>query len=396
MNKRKIIIFFILYFLFGISVNIVHPITVEYVTLLNLPDEYFGFFSSLMSLGQVVGAISFGFLSDKIGRKWLVVLGLLGYALSQIGFGFINSIPVIILIFRFLAGFFISAPSTLFVSLCIDYSKKDNKVKMLSILTSCYILGTSFGYEIGGFLKDILNFSTSNIFVFQICFTTITAILFSIFIKDIYKTKVNNEKNIDNDRKTNNKINPIIYFLLICLMILTVGQILVNKYLDTYIIHIGYKASILGHYVLITGIFSAVSNLLVIPFIKKIKGNKLTYCLTIFIFISAILVFITFSIKTNILYLLFSTHLIYIIIKGLITPLEQNELSNYIKDTNNGKITGARQTILSIGNVFGPLIGSLVYTKGSPTIFIVGGGIILFALLMYIIYFIIKRKKHYV
>ena len=168
MDKRKIIIFFILYFLFGISVNIVHPITVDYVNQLNLPDQYFGFFSSLMSLGQVVGAISFGFLSDKIGRKWLVVLGLLGYALSQIGFGFINSIPVIILIFRFLAGFFISAPSTLFVSLCIDYSKKDNKVKMLSILTSCYILGTSFGYEIGGFLKDILNFSTSNIFVFQI------------------------------------------------------------------------------------------------------------------------------------------------------------------------------------------------------------------------------------
>ncbi len=395
MNNKKIFIFFILYFLFGISVNIVHPITVEYVTLLNLPDEYFGFFSSLMSLGQVVGAILFGFLSDKIGRKWLVILGLIGYALSQIGFGFINSIPFIILIFRFLAGFFISAPSTLFVSLCIDYSNKETKVKMLSILTSCYILGTSVGYEIGGLLKDIIGLSIDNIFIFQVCFTTLTATLFGIFIKDVYKNN-NDQKNIVINESSKTKNNYLIYLLLASLMILTIGQILINKYLDTYIIHIGFKASILGHYVLITGIFSAVSNLLIIPFIKRIKGNKLGYCLSIFIFISSILVFVTFSIKTNILYLLFSTHLIYIIIKGLITPLEQNELSNYINNNNNGKLTGARQTIISIGNVLGPLLGSLIYSKGSPTIFIVASIILLISLIMYIIYFISKRKKHYV
>lgn len=395
MNNKKIFIFFILYFLFGISVNIVHPITVEYVTLLNLPDEYFGFFSSLMSLGQVVGAILFGFLSDKIGRKWLVILGLIGYALSQIGFGFINSIPFVILIFRFLAGFFISAPSTLFVSLCIDYSNKETKVKMLSILTSCYILGTSVGYEIGGLLKDIIGLSIDNIFIFQVCFTTLTATLFGIFIKDVYKNN-NDQKNIVINEFSKTKNNYLIYLLLASLMVLTIGQILINKYLDTYIIHIGFKASILGHYVLITGIFSAVSNLLIIPFIKKIKGNKLGYCLSIFIFISSILVFVTFSIKTNILYLLFSTHLIYIIIKGLITPLEQNELSNYINNNNNGKLTGARQTIISIGNVLGPLLGSLIYSKGSPTIFIVASIILLISLIMYIIYFISKRKKHYV
>ena len=220
MNKRKIIIFFILYFLFGISVNIVHPITVEYVTLLNLPDEYFGFFSSLMSLGQVVGAILFGFLSDKIGRKWLVILGLIGYALSQIGFGFINSIPFVILIFRFLAGFFISAPSTLFVSLCIDYSNKDTKVKMLSILTSCYILGTSVGYEIGGLLKDIIGLSIDNIFIFQVCFTTATATLFGIFIKDVYKNN-NSQKNIVVNKSSKTKHNYLIYLLLTSLMILT-------------------------------------------------------------------------------------------------------------------------------------------------------------------------------
>ena len=65
-------------------------------------------------------------------------------------------------------------------------------------------------------------------------------------------------------------------------------------------------------------------------------------------------------------------------------------------NSNNGKITGARQTILSIGNVLGPLIGSAVYVSGSPFIFIVGAIIILISLIMYISYFVIKKKKHYV
>ena len=396
MNKKRIIVFFILYLLFGISVNIVHPVTTTYVKSLNLPDAYFGFFSSLMSLGQVVGAIFFGFLSDKIGRKWLVCIGLFGYALSQIGFGFLNNNPLIILLFRFLGGFFISAPSTLFVSLCIDYSDASRKVKNLSIATSCYILGTSLGYEIGGDLYNYLEFNISQVFIFQVCFTIITSLLFGIFIKDIYKDKLEISSNNSNKNITKININPLIYLLLFSLMVLTVGQILINKYLDTYIIHIGYEPSTLGHYVLIAGILSAISNILVIPFIKKIKDNKLAYCLSIFIFLSAGLTFITFLVKINILYLLFSTHVIYIIIKGLITPLEQNELSTYINNSNNGKITGARQTILSIGNVLGPLIGSAVYVSGSPFIFIVGAIIILISLIMYISYFIIKKKKHYV
>lgn len=390
MNKKKLVFFFILYFMFAICVNIVHPITVKYVDSLKLPDAYFGFFASLMSLGQVVGALLFGSLSDKIGRKWLIVIGLFGYCLAQFGFGFINFNPILILVFRFLAGVFIAAPITLFVSMCLDFSKAEQKVKMLTIHSSCYILGTSVGYEIGGTLYNYLNLSISQVFVFQICFTILTAVLFILLIKDSFK-KVVVEK--DTESKVF-KINPIVYLLLLSLVVVTVAQILINKYLDTYIIHIGYEPAVLGHYVLITGIASALSNIAVIPLIKKIKNKQLQWCLLGFIGISAILTFITFSNKNNILVLLFTTHLIYIVIKGFITPLEQNELSIYTDDTNKGKITGIRQTMLSLGNVLGPLIGSAVYVSGSPKIFIIAGFIIILSLILYSIYFLVKKVKH--
>ena len=144
MNKKKIVLFFILFFMHSICINFVHPVTTTYVNSLNLPDYYFGFFFSLMSLGQVIGAIIFGFLSDKIGRKWLIVLGIIGYSMAQLGFGFINTYPLLILLFRVIAGIFVSAPNTLFVSMCLDISTTEKKVKYLSLLNCVSLLGASF------------------------------------------------------------------------------------------------------------------------------------------------------------------------------------------------------------------------------------------------------------
>lgn len=393
MNKNKTILFFILFFLHSVCINFVHPITTTYVTNLNLPDYYFGFFYSLMSLGQVIGAFIFGYLSDKIGRKWLIVLGIIGYGISQLGFGFINTYPPLILLFRVIAGIFVSAPNTLFVSMCLDISTTDKKVKYLSLLNSVSLIGASCGYEIGGSLYNYCNFSISQIFISQFILSIITSLVFSLFMKD-------NKKNVEQQsfKKVSFKnllsLNSVSAILLVGLLILTIGQILINKYLDTYIIHIGYEPATLGHYVLLTGIIGALSNLLIIPLIKKIKNKNLLFVLLSLILLSSLLTFITFSFKENIMIFLLSTHLIYCICKSTITPLEQNELSKHVSNENNGKIMGARQTMLSIGNVVGPLLGSIIYTKGNPLIFIISGCIILFSLIIYIIYFLLLKRNN--
>jgi DHA1 family multidrug resistance protein-like MFS transporter len=340
-----------------------------------------------MSLGQVIGAIIFGSLSDKIGRKWLIVLGIVGYALSQLGFGFINTFPLLILLFRVMAGVFISAPNTLFISLCLDISTTEKKVKYLSILNCISLLGASIGYEIGGSLYNYANLTIAQIFIFQFILCLTTSSIFALFMKDNKRVVQTTQDTKKFSFKSLLSLNFISFTLLIALLTLTIGQILISKYLDTYIIHIGYEPATLGHYVLLTGVIGALSNLLIIPLIKKINNKHLSYILLALVLASAILTFITFSSKNNIMVFLLSTHLIYSICKSTITPLEQNELSKHSTSQNNGKIMGARQTMLSIGNVIGPLLGSALYTKGNPLVFIISGCIILASLGIYIIYF---------
>lgn len=394
MNKSKLTLFFILFFLHSICINIIHPVTTDYVGSLNLPVYYFGFFFSLMSLGQVIGAFLFGFLSDKIGRKWLIVLGIIGYGLAQLGFGFINTYPLLILFFRVIAGIFVSAPNTLFISMCLDNSNKDVKVKMLSILSFCSILGASLGYKIGGSLYDDLHFSFGDIFISQFSLCIITSLILAIFMKDIVRTKAKEVTQKEANNQTNTfKINHSIVILLIGLLVLTIGQILISKYLDTYIIQIGNTASTLGDYVFITGIVGGISNLVIIPFIKKIKTKFYSYLLISFVLISSLLTFITFSSGENIMIFLYTTHMIYCVFKSIITPLEQNELSTYSNSNSNGKLMGIRQTLLSIGNVVGPLLGSLIYSEGNPLVFIISGFIIFLSFIIYLIYYLTKKRK---
>ena len=73
--------------------------------------------------------------------------------------------------------------------------------------------------------------------------------------------------------------------------------------------------------------------------------------------------------------------------------MEQNEIATYTNNDNKGSIMGARQAVLSIGNVVGPLIGSAVYTKGSSLIFIVGASIIVLSFVIFFSYYYFKREN---
>ena len=125
--KKKIYILAILYLVFGISVNLIHPITTNYVRSLELNDVYFGLFFSLMSLGMFIGSIGWGKLSDKVGRTLILSIGIIGYAFFQFCFGYFNTIPFLILIFRVCSGIFIGAPHTLFLSFVRDIECQENE-----------------------------------------------------------------------------------------------------------------------------------------------------------------------------------------------------------------------------------------------------------------------------
>lgn len=99
-------------FLFGFDMAVVsgliEPIKLQY----NLSSSQEGFFVSCALMGCIVGVLFSGYLSDKTGRKKVLIIAAILFLVSAIGFSFSNSFPLLIF-FRVLAGMGVGVASNI-------------------------------------------------------------------------------------------------------------------------------------------------------------------------------------------------------------------------------------------------------------------------------------------
>ncbi len=366
--KKKIYILSILYLVFGIATNLIHPITANYVRSLNLNDTYFGIFFSLMSLGILLGSFGWGKLSDKVGRTIILCIGLVGYAFFQFCFGFFNSIPLLILLFRILSGIFVSAPHTLFLSFVRDIEDKDNLGKAFSLMSSLYLFGVALGYKIGGFLYSEMTLSFLNIFIFQVVLLIILAIIFYI----VFRKENNNKIEIKNKYGSILNVvnlNKYLIIFLVSLLFVTLAQTIITKYIDVFVIDLNYDTNNLGDTVLFTGIIGIVSNFVFLRILSKYKNVNYELIYIILTFVSVISLTITFTInQDNFIVMMYTTYAIFIASKSIMLPLEQTIISKMSKG-NSGEVMGIRQSFVALGQVVGPLLATLMYPKNHYSVF---------------------------
>lgn len=391
--KTKYVLLFIIYLLFHITINLVHPVMSAYVNSLELSPAYFGVFFALMSLGQVVGAIFWGALSDKIGRVKLIALGVLGYGLAQFLFGFVTIHPLIILIYRFMSGFFVAAPLTLFITYLVDVTKKESRMKGVMIFTCLQILGSSLGYKIGGFINTYLSFTIAEVFITQIITCLMVSVLsFALFNSQEKKLQEKSERSKKYASLKDLKgIGVTTLMFLITLTIVSIAQNNVSKYLDIYVPDSGYTSDDLGNIVLVSGIFGVLANLVMIPFLQKKIKEKYHIAFIVTIAIGTIMLSLTFLPNNDYLMsLLYGPFMIYMMAKSVGTSMETSYLAKAAPKDKRGVILGIRQSFISLGSVIGPLIGSVLY-QGDHKLWVFYLSIILLALSFVILLFVTKK-----
>lgn len=364
--KTKLVILFIVYLFFQLSINLVHPVTSLYVAQLELDSVYFGLFFAMMSLGQVVGALIWGFASDKIGRIGLISMGIIGYAAAQSLFGFVAFHPLIILIYRFMSGFFVAAPLTLFITYLVDISPKDNRMKYVMLFTCLQILGSSLGYKVGGyfFTKDYL--TISGVFVLQIVVCIIVSLIsFFVFRKQEKSlTQHSDSKKKYASLKDFKEIGVATLIFLITLTIVSIAQNNISKYLDIYVVDIGNTPDDLANIVLVSGMLGVLANLVMIPFLQKRIKEKYHIAFIVTIAISIVMLSLTFLPSSKyLMVLIYSPFMIYMMAKSVGTSMETSYLAKTAPKDKRGAILGVRQSFISLGSVIGPLIGSVLYQE---------------------------------
>ena len=107
---------------------------------------YFGVAMAAWPLGMLIGSPYLGDLSDKLGRKKVIIICLIGVLITNIlaGFAVSSELLTTFIVVRFLSGFF-SGSFPIAQAMMVDISDETNKAKNISLVT----LAASSGFIVG-------------------------------------------------------------------------------------------------------------------------------------------------------------------------------------------------------------------------------------------------------
>ncbi|ORX41157.1 major facilitator superfamily domain-containing protein [Kockovaella imperatae] len=114
--------------------------------------QYAGIIDSALIATEFICAPIWGTLADKVGRKPLVILGLVGFALAAMGMGLAQNLWQAILA-RCISGV-LGAVAVLVRTVQFEITTSEHVDKVLMYMTPCWAIGASIGPLIGGAFSE--------------------------------------------------------------------------------------------------------------------------------------------------------------------------------------------------------------------------------------------------
>src|SRR5262245_6872744 len=152
-GRSPLLFIFLTVFIDLLGFGIVIPLLPVYSDMYGADAQELGILFGCFSGMQFLFAPMWGRLSDRIGRRPVLIGGLVGTAASYLLFGLANSMPLLF-VSRLLAGFFGANVSTAQAYIA-DVTTPENRAKGMGMIGAAFGLGFTLGPWIGGELAAI-------------------------------------------------------------------------------------------------------------------------------------------------------------------------------------------------------------------------------------------------
>lgn len=365
MRKKSNIYLLIITFISAIALNMAHPVTPMLIRQLELPTFIFGVFFATMSLGNFIFSPIWGVLSDSKGRVKYLIIGILGYGISQLGFGYSTN-TIVIIIFRFLGGAFVTSYLTVIIAYLSDITTKETRLKIMAYYSAIYTVGSACGSLLGGVIGNT-NYKTSFLVQFIICLL-VSSLIYIMFEETVEKkseaTKI--KFNTFSLKKYKKTLNANLVFVMIIVVMFYFSATSYNSTINFYIESIlKLPPSFNGLFLSVAGVLGFLANVILTPYIgRKYDDRKSFKVITL---ILSVLMSVASIASNKIIFFVFI--ILFVTVSSIYVPIQQNIVTKLSKD-NHGALMGLQNSAKAAGMVIGSLFAGFVFDFGSKIPFI--------------------------
>lgn len=328
----------------------------EFLKTFGAAGMVLGFLIAIFSFAQFIISPLSGELSDRHGRKKIIIIGLFIYGASQLAFSLSTELWMLF-IARFFSGFgaaFIVPPMMAFVA---DITTLEGRGRGMGLLGASMSLGFMIGPGIGGFLSTIsLHFP----FYFA-AGASIFAALLSIFILPNPAPSISKEKL---QKKQDNLFEQLVksttkpYFILLVVMfVFSFGlanyQSTISLYVDQ---KYGYTPIQIAILITVGGFVGVIVQTFVINPLFKRYGEMRIILVNLIVAALSMMAILFVDIFWTILFVatIFSTA------TSLLRPAV-NTLVSKLAGDEQGFAAGMMNAYMSLGNMIGPALAGFIF-----------------------------------
>lgn len=359
-RKEKVSIALALFSLFTafVGIGLAAPVMPSIAKDLSLSGAVVGYLFAAMALAQFLGSPFTGVWVDSIGRKKMMVIGLLLFSFSEALFGLSNE-TWLLFVSRLLGGVGAAFIMPAVVTYIADKTTLANRAKVLGYQSAAISLGFIIGPGIGGFIAE---FGIRAPFFFAAAVSLITAIVISLVLDDSISTE-QLEKNrasavrpafIQEFKKS---FQPQYFTPLLVVFVLAFGLAVYEMMFSLFVDEkLGFTVRDISIIITVGSIAGVVAQISFFDKLVKVFGERMLINLTLLT--SAIFIFMTIFIDGYWTMIVITS--IVFFSGDILRPAVTSFLSK-IAGENQGYIAGMNSAYTSLGIIIGPIIGGILF-----------------------------------
>ncbi|XBG73915.1 MFS transporter [Enterococcus cecorum] len=343
-------------FLIFTGVGLVIPVMPLLMEDMHFNGTIMGMMLSVFSITQLLASPIMGYLSDKLGRKKMIVLGMSLFAISEFIFGFAND-KYIFYLSRGLGGVAVALLMPAVTAFVADMTTVEQRPKAMGYVSLAISGGFIIGPGIGGVLASLghrVPFFAAGIIAIIGCLLTQ-----SILIEPQHDLLAKNTSQKTNAKEIVREFlsKPGVLFIFIIIFISSFGlQAFESIYTIMTTIIFGFNPAQIAVIITVSGVLALFFQLFLFDhIIRKISEIGL---IQITFFVSAIFIFIIAFTKNSTIFVI-ATFVVFLAF-DLFRPAVTTYLSKIVGE-NQGTINGLNSTFTSFGNIIGPVASGALF-----------------------------------